>query len=277
MLRYMILLCVVLCIVTICLLFNRQEKWAAYYGHDVPYAELEDFNVLVFDSDNHPPLAPLKAARKTVLGYISLGEADPARDYYSVLAQEDLLLSGDPASNGQTVIDVRNPKWGDYVIRVLVPKIMAQGFDGIMIDTVDSIIQTEVSAPRRYAGMQKAAARIIKDIRMHYPNLKIMVNRGFAILPMVAGDIDMVLAESTYSTVSPDTKQHMLRPQEEYKNIVRLLNNVKRQSASLKIYTLDYWPQEDGENVKRIYAAQRGEGFIPYVSTQDLQSLYHEP
>src|SRR5579872_4599043 len=179
------------------------ERWVVYYANALPPNAFKPFDVIVFDSDSHPPLAALKEQHKLLLGYISLGEAEDYRDYYKDIESQHLLLEANPAWKGHRIIDVRKPEWTAYAINVLVPKVLAQGFDGIMIDTMDSVTHLEDEDPKQYAGMKQAAAQLIKAIRAHYPYIKIMVNRGFDLLPYVGEDIDMVMAESTYSLWSP--------------------------------------------------------------------------
>jgi hypothetical protein len=104
-----------------------------------------------------------------------------------------------------------------------------------------------------------------------------MVNRGFDILPQIAGDIDMVMAESTYADWIPSEKKAKFVPKAEYKQIVDTLNAGKVINPRLRVYSLDYWNMKDAKTVKSIYAAQRASGFIPYVSTPDLQTIYIEP
>lgn len=253
------------------------ERWVAYYTDKLPAGTFKSYDLIVFDRESHPPLETLKAQRKILLGYLSLGEAEKYRSNYAAIKEDNLLLKTSHHEwRGNPVIDGRKPEWSAYVLDVLIPDILAQGFDGIMIDTADSIIHVQAQNPTRYAGLQEALAQLIKQIRTRYPNIKIMLNRGFEILPQVEGDIDMVLAESIYAdwkTGNPSA----LFPAETYQRYVDLLKASQQRAKKLKVYTIDYWPPEDAEGIKNIYAAQRAQGFIPYVSTPDLQSVVPEP
>lgn len=266
----------VLCAVIAWLLIGHRERWVVYYGPDTPLKQFKNFDVIVFESGLHPPIAPLKAQNKTVLGYISLGLADPYHGYADIYEEKHLLLPPDPLLNGLKVIDVRKPEWKEYVIGTLIPALLAQGFDGIMMDTLDNVTWPEEQSPRKYSGMQKAAAQMVRDIRQHFPGIKIMMNRGFEILPAVVSSIDMVIAESIYTNIDPVTKQLVVVPEDIYEHYANILKNAQKQSNNLKVYTIDYWPQDDARGIERIYAAQRHTGFIPYVSTQDLQKVYIE-
>lgn len=121
--------------------------------------------------------------------------------------------------------------------------------------------------------MQDSAASLIHEIRAANPRMKIMVNRGFAILPVISHDIDYVLAESIYSRTDVSTGQSELFPPITYSQVAEQLRDATVNARRLQVFTLDYWNTNDVNGLERIYAAQRAKGFIPYVTTPDLRSL----
>ena len=176
---------------------------------------------------------------------MSLGEAEDYRDYYRKKWKARASCSKRiPEWKGHRVVDVRKPEWTAYAVDKLIPPILAQGFDGIMIDTMDSVTQLESDHPKKYPGMTQAAVELIKAVRARYPHIKIMLNRGFAILPQVAGSIDMVMAESIYSLWSPKKKPALVAKAEN-PYYVDLLHAAQHQFPALKIYTVEYWPPRD--------------------------------
>ena len=255
----------------------KPERWVVYYTDKLPSSAFENYDLIVFDADIHPHLLPLKAQGKTILGYISLGEAESYRGYFNEIKKKKLLLKANHHWKGHYIIDVRKQAWQEMVLDELIPPILAQGFDGIMIDTIDSVTYLEVISPKKYGGMQKASADLIKAIRARYPDIKIMLNRGFEILPQVASDIDMVMAESIYTTRDTKTKKPKFVQKDEYQNYLKMLNEAKAKSPKLKICSINYWLPNDKEGIKKIYSEQRAQGFIPYVSTDDLQNIVEEP
>ena len=256
--------------------WSAEERWAVYYGDKLPAEQFVGFDVIVFDREHHPPLETLQA--KTLLGYISLGEAESYRGDFDEVKQKGFLLGRNEQWKDHAVIDLRKPEWKAYVLDVLIPATLAEGFGGVMLDTIDSPLQLETDQPEKYKGMREAAADLIRSIRARYPDIKIMLNRGFDILPQVAGNIDMVMAETIYTDWQPGKKNPVLQPQEEYAAYVTTLKEAQRVSPTLKVYSLDYWPSKDEKQVRAIYARQRSEGFIPYVApTLSLESLGSRP
>jgi hypothetical protein len=163
------------------------------------------------------------------------------------------------------------------VIGQLVPGILAQGFKGIFLDTLDSSTDLERKDPRAYAGMTKAAAALVHMLRQSFPSIPIMMNRGYGLLPDVARDIDILLGESVYSTYDSDRKMYGLVPAPEYREQVRLLVEARKANPSLRICTLDYWRPDDVEGIRTIYRVERANGFAPYVGTIGLNQVVREP
>jgi uncharacterized protein (TIGR01370 family) len=255
--------------------FAANERWIVYYGDKLPASAFAAYDVIVFDSDAHPDLKPLKG--KTLLGYVSLGEAENYRSYFNDLKKQKLLLGDNKAWKGHAVIDIRKPEWKAYVLDKLIPATLKQGFNGVMLDTIDSPLALERDDAKKYRGMHEAAADLIVSIRSRYPEIKIMLNRGFEVLPQVAEEIDMVMAETIYTDWQPGRKNPVIQPKEHIDAYGAILTEIKHVAPAIKIYTVDYWPAKDTKEVKAIYAHQREAGFIPYVApTLDLQTIGSE-
>lgn len=253
----------------------QAERWVVYYGASLPPEKFGSYDVIVFDREYHPSLEPLH--QKTLLGYISLGEAENYRRDFDELKSRELFLVTNEAWRDHIIVDIRRPEWKAYIIETLVPQTLEKGFDGVMFDTVDSPVYLELKHPEKYKGMKQAAADIIASVRARYPDIKIMMNRGFDVLPQVADKIDMVMAETVYTDWQPGKKRPVMQSAEERDAIVSVMREAQKISPSLKLYSLDYWPQKEKKKIREIYAAQRSLGFVPYVSTLDLQSIYEEP
>lgn len=260
---------------------NPQEapkSWAVYYTNEVPAESFLRYDMVVFDFKDHPTLRPLIQRNKTVLGYLSLGEVDkdPERGYIEELNRAGLLLERNPNFHGR-MIDIRDPEWARIVIEEIIPSILRKGFDGVMLDTVDSVVYLETKDPQKYAGMKAAAVNLIRVIRMHYPHIKIMMNRGLDILPEVETQLDYVLAESIHTTYNFKTGEHGLVKDSYYESIAHFLKASQARAPQLKVVSLDYWDMKDTKGVKAIYEAQRKHGFAPYVTDIGLKTLTPEP
>jgi uncharacterized protein (TIGR01370 family) len=253
------------------------ERWVVVYSEKPAIPEFRAYNLVVLDSIHHPPIRPLLEQRKTVIGYISLGEVENYRDYFKEVEKEGILYEKNPNWPDSRYIDVRDQRWTRRVVEDLVPRILHKGFQGIFIDTLDNPAELERRDPQKFKGMTEAAANLVKAIRRHHPRIHIMLNRSYEILPAVDGHIDSVLGESVFTEIDFEKKSYRLADPKVYRQQVEWLQAAKKRQPKLKIYTLDYWVPTDTAGVARIYAEQRKNGFIPYVSIKDLDRVLKEP
>ncbi|MBF0383787.1 MAG: hypothetical protein HQL69_22450, partial [Magnetococcales bacterium] len=116
-----------------------------------------------------------------------------------------------------------------------------------------------------------------RTIRARYPNIVIMMNRGYELLPGIGGVLDMVLGEAVYSRYDFATKEYRLVPEDEYRQQVKILHEARKKFSNLTIHTLDYWQEEDRGVIKSIYEEKSKNGFHPYVSTINLDRIITPP
>ena len=255
----------------------KHERWAVYYGAELPSDRFMDYQVIAFDSVKHPPLRPLMNRGKTLLGYLSIGEAEEYRHDFREIKQMGALLSENPDWPGHYVVDIRNKQWIKYLIEVKIPEILHKNFDGLILDTLDSPLYLWEKNKRKYKGMDEAAIDLVATIRKHYPNIKIMLNRGFHVLPQVAKHLDMSLAESIMVNYKPNAKEVKYWDEAVTKEYTDIIDHAKKVNTDLKIYALDYWPPEESKELKKIYQKHRDRGYVPYVTTIDLMQETPEP
>ncbi len=255
----------------------RGPKWAVYYADALPAAAFEAYDLLVFEPDGHPDLAPLKDAGKQLFGYISLGEVEDFRPYHARMRDLGLLRGENKYWPGSHFVDVRDSRWVKAVIEDLVPTILHKGFGGLFLDTLDNPPHLERVDPKKNAGMTASAARLVRALKLHYPKVPLIMNRGYELLPSVAGVIEYVLGESVFTDYDFESKTYRQVPEALYREQVAILKRAQQAAPGLTVLTLDYWDPADTRAIARIYAEQRGNGFSPYVSVVELDRLVPEP
>lgn len=251
---------------------SPHERWAAYYDNKESTEKLTQFDLVVLDGESHPDLAPLKSAGVKLLGYVSIGEVHDGKQ--ADLPQSAIIKKNDHWNS--YMVDVRDTAWRNRILEHDVPAVLAQGFDGVMLDTMDSPLYLEASQPEQYKGMRESLIYIVKRIRYDHPHIKIMVNRAFDMLPDIASDIDMVLAEGTLSHYDLEKKRSTHQPDAIYMQYVEKIHRARQLIPNLGVYTLDYWDMNDDNGVAHIYETQRKQGFVPYVTTPNLTTIHHE-
>ena len=250
-------------------------RWAIYYAAAAEPIAFAPYDTVVLDADRHPPVGPLVERGKAVLGYLSLCEVSNTRTYFADVQAEGLLLGEHPTWRGSHYIDVRDPRWTRRVIEDLIPRLLRRGFTGLFLDTLDDASYLDKQPGRR--GMREAAIRLVKAVRRHYPDLTVMMNRGYGLLPAVERDIDAVLAESLYGTYDFSTKRYRRVAAADTAAQLALLQAARARRPALRLYALDYWDPEDASGIAALYQAARASGFVSYVATIELDRLVPEP
>ena len=251
------------------------KYWAAYYDEALPATAFKGYDLVVFDRRHYPKFEAIKKKTK-VLAYVSVGEV-----YHDVPEKKDLdqagaLLFENNRWNSHAV-DITSPLWRRLVLGY-VDDAAQKGFDGVMLDTIDSPLHwAETQAPERLDAMRQGAVDLIRAIRQAHPKMRIMVNRGFGILPDVAQDIDYALAESILTQPDETSGQFAFFPPQTTSEVAAQLHGLVTRAPRLQVLTLDYWNMDDVNGLERIYALHRAHGFVPYVTTPDLTTHTPEP
>ena len=253
------------------------ERWAVCYSPGAEDADLAGYDLVVLDADHYPALAPLIERGTTRLAYLSLTQMGTGRAEFPQLTRTGVILDAHPVWAGAHYLDFRRPEWTRLVVDRLVPRALERGFNGLFLDTLDDAEFLERSNPVRYRGMRDAAVRLVRAIRHRHPRTILMVNRGYALMPQIASSIDIVLGESVAGSFDPVTKAYRRPSSSDVDWQVDQLERARAVNPRLKVFTLDYWDPSDREGVAALYREQRARGFVPYVSTPQLDRLVQEP
>jgi uncharacterized protein (TIGR01370 family) len=256
---------------------EKKLSWAVCYSDQPSPFDLARYDVIVLDPDRRPNLGPMVDRNRTILAYLSLTQMGRERSQFRALSAAGIVLDEHPIWSGAHYLDFRRPEWTRAVIEEIVPRMLSAGFNGLFLDTLDDAEFLERQDPEKFQGMRAAAIQLVHAIRHHFPAIVLMANRGYAIMPEVAGSIDMLLGESVLSTFDPKTRAYRRVTPEDVDWQVNALRAARTVNPRLKIFTLDYWNPADRKGVRSLYDAQRRNGFIPYVSTPMLDTLVEEP
>ncbi|MHB8896355.1 MAG: endo alpha-1,4 polygalactosaminidase [Candidatus Geothermincolia bacterium] len=179
---------------------------------------------------NREFVGELKKAGTQVLAYVSIGEADNERRYWSdwkpdertpdnpeigrstVTAKDPMFIGTDPGWEGSYFVDASNAEWRDILLNQEIPYILWLGggrFDGLVMDLVDVVDEYEGKPGEQH--MRAGMVSLIKAIDEKYPDLSLVPNRGFGILPEMAPYIDAFKFEEmngAYGTVKGEPRYH---------------------------------------------------------------------
>lgn len=255
----------------------RHASWLAFYGDRADLSSFAGYDVVVLDPHFTGDVAAINAAGSITLGYLSLGEFSNRSPFFSRLNDQAALMHENPNWPGTYVVDARRGSWRRLILEDLIPAILARGFKGLFLDTIDALAQAENADFRANAGMRDAGIQLIRAIRRAYPDVPIMMNRGYAILPEVADYIDALLAESLVTTYDFQTQTYHWQTDDDVQRQMAMLQPAREARQPIPIYSLDYWNPTDRASLDRIYQMERALGHAPYVATILLNELVPGP
>jgi uncharacterized protein (TIGR01370 family) len=251
--------------------------WAVFYGMNADPRVLARFDVVVLDPSYRGAIMDYAAHGGVPCGYISLGEIARTQKLMPFPSDPSVLVSENLSWPGTYRVDVRKPQWRSLVLDHGIPALLARGFAGIFLDTLDTPPYLEEVDPERYRGMRAAAIALIRSIRERYPDVPIIMNRGYALLADAAETIDAVVAESFMTTYDSATRAYTWVEPAVIAQQQELLAPARKRSPPLPIFSLDYWNPSDVDTIRRIYARERDLGHSPYVATILLDRIIAEP
>jgi hypothetical protein len=154
---------------------------------------------------------------------------------------------------------------------------LASGFNGVFLDTLDDPAALERADAERCRGMCAAAVDLVRALREAFPRIYIMVNRGYELMPQIAASIDFLLGESVYSTYDSARNRYHRVPGAQYRQQVSWMHQALRWNPRLRLCSLDYWDPGDRKEIRHIYQVERDNGFSPYVATPELDRIVRAP
>ena len=162
------------------------------------------------------------------------------------------------------------------ILGEIIPAIKADGFSGLLLDTLDTPAYLEELDPSGKRGMRQAAVDLVWEIRKSFPNMLVIMNRGYSLLPNLIGCIDSIVAESLLTTVEECAGAgYNWNGRSSVGRQLSLLSLAL--DSRLPILSLDYWDPKDTEIIKVIYLRERQLGHHPYVATRLLDRIIPEP
>lgn len=240
---------------------------AFFYGDNPDFEQLDRYQYAVLEPSG--PFKLPKGMHTSWLAYVSVGEVTSVRDYYSALPKGWIV--GRNTEWGSELIDQGAPGWPAFFVERAVAPLWRRGYVGFFLDTLDSY-QLFARDDEERRRNQRGLIAVIHEINRRFPAAKIILNRGFELLPETHEQVAAVAFESLFKGWS-EARGAYTDVSEEDRSWLLARADAVRRDYGLPVIAIDYCEPTDRrcapETVRRI----RAEGLVPYVSDGHLLTL----
>jgi len=241
-------------------------------AHPVAASDLQRCQMVIVDPDSHPPLDGL-GGKTIVVAYVSLGEAEEYRSYWPQIAQKEWVVGANENWGRSHFVDVRSAEWRSLVLETVVPGVIAKGFRGIMMDTLDTADFLESKDPARFGGSRAAMAGLVHAIRERYPDLLLISNNGFALFDKIGPCLSGALTESVFRRHGPKPGEYSAVSAEDADWKISRLTSLAAKTG-IPVFAIDYVSLGDVAGARDSAARLKALGFRPYIAERELNRIY---
>ena len=246
------------------------KRWVCYYGEDRGVLDAEGVDMFVLDAASIGNIAEEKRSDAVYLAYMCVGEAETYRWYWPEIKGEEWLIQENPSWPQHYLVDPRSAEWRTLMVDRVAPRLLEKGYDGFMLDTLDTV-QTLVSEEAlKYEGSASAMVRLVRDLRERYPDAVIVANGGLSIFRGIADYIDGVIREGVRWRYDFQEEDYRPLNESEREWVEQRLQRVRK--TDMPIFALDYVDPDNPEKAEQVAKTLRDEGYIPFISGIDLNT-----
>ena len=242
---------------------------AVFYGRPIPHELLARYDRVVIEADAITSDALLLRGRAEPFLYVSIGEAEPWRAGYDRLDPNWFL--GLNQGWGGNIVDLSQPGWLEHILDARIGPLWSRGYRGFFLDTLDSFRGADLTSSQ-LARQEKALSRILRGIYERHPQIRLILNRGFELLPEFGRQVAGVVAESLIHGWDASEKSYFRVKQADHAWLLARLRTT-RDSFKLPVTVIDYLPMTDRDAAERAAKMIRDLGFTPWVTTPQLDSI----
>jgi hypothetical protein len=181
------------------------------------------------------------------------------------------LLTGSNRAWGSRVVDQSATAWTDFFLDQVIAPLWQAGYRGFFLDTLDSY-QLVAKTPESRALQEAGMRRTIHALKTRWPAARLIVNRGFEILPQIHNDVWMVAAESLYRGWDAAAGRFVEVPEKDRQWLSTKLKSVQADYGK-PVLVIDYVPAGNRKLARETAHRLRADGFIPWVSVPALDQL----
>lgn len=250
---------------------DRVFTWACVYSRQPVRQLMKSMaGLLVIDPDFYDAtdLRQLHKGGRTVIAYLSVGEAESYRWYSGLPDLRDLAGPENPEWKGNFQVAYADPRW-QGVLSSYTASILAKGFDGLFLDVVDAwqTASDTVTARRQMTDLLCGLAD--QAIRRN-PDAILLLQNSHELFedPRIRQRFAGMTQEGLYATW-----QRQQQPAVWFRSKLAALTALRR--AGFFVGLLEY--TRSLPKMRMIQEKAYRNGLIPYFSTRSLDRLFLGP
>lgn len=240
---------------------------ALFYGSAAPLDELKAFDVVVVDPDHGYDPKRFRKPYSELYAYVAVGEAHPTRAYF-----RDIPPAARLAANrdwDSLVVDLAHPAWPDFLAERIVAPLWEKGYRGFFLDTLDSYrLAAKFDENAQQAGLIAA----IETLHRRFPGIRLILNRGFDVVPQVRDKVQMVAAESLFRGWDAGRKRYVEVGAEDREWLLGQLRKV-RDEHGLPVLAIDYVAPQERALTRATAERIKALGIVPWVTDAALETM----
>ncbi|MCA9993342.1 MAG: endo alpha-1,4 polygalactosaminidase [Anaerolineales bacterium] len=243
----------------------KLSRYACYYGTGRLPA-LTAYDLVILQALHYTPaeIAWLRQRRVIPIAYLALGE-EPSSTPPAIWSLVD-AQTGRVAYNPTwqtTLVDCRFPAWHAHLLQARIPEIVARGFPGLFLDTLD--------VQEQYPDTRPGVVKLVAAIHAHYPDLILIANRGFSILGEIESLLDAFLFEAF--TTQYAAGAYVAWQGADLRWTAQQAAYLQTISGQRPVLALDYAAPQDHDLRRLALARAQAHGFLSSVTTWSIDWL----
>lgn len=247
---------------------KKTSNWSYQLQGDMGSTARTNSDLAVVDPDHTGSPQRLKknpsGGSRPVLAYISVGEAETWRGYYKNGKGSKNWNTGKTQGWGNNyAVKYWDPEWKS-IVKSRVRKALAQGYDGVYLDRVDTYENVKAPGGSR-AEMIKLVKEVAAEARSAKGGAKVYVQNAEELLTDrgYVASIDGIAKEDLYYGINHDGRRNS---KSDIDASVNLLKKAKAQGKA--VHVVEY---VGGKSKSAAEGDIRKQGFVPAFGPRQLQ------
>lgn len=240
-----------------------------FYGESPLPDELSLFDVVVIDPGAAHDLKNRTFDVEAIYGYVSLGEVRKDDPRAAELDMHWIKSANEAWATH--AMDQTAPGWRQFFIERVVAPLREKGIRNIFIDTMDSY-QLFAKTPEERVVQEAGMVETIRAVKAKYPDMRIILNRGFEVIEPLRDVVDAMAVESLFRGWRQAEQSYREVSESDRTWILGQIRRV-RDAFGIPVIVIDYVAPGERDLARETVKKISDLGFIPCVTNGSLTML----